>query len=250
MDNSLYEDWIEPLGKEYPAAVTSSGIRIPLAYETRFKRHYTQRGPGWESDFDVSRFVDGSASITLPQLKEDWSTWTDADRADLCDSMHDLENIGQQDFAEIVGFLLDNANPAMLGPVVLHLPVTQTFPPDETFQILLEVLQRSNPGHAADVIRAMGKSHHSDAEATIRRHLRLVVADAAAWADANHYNTIALDAAYCIFSLLELGAPAVDFVDIVRRLSEHACGKTREWCRRNFSKHYAWLREPPHDNQV
>jgi len=242
MDTALYEDWITPLGEEYPAAIVISGIRIPLAYETRFKRHYIQRGPDSEGDIDVSRFVDGSATVTLEQLKEEWSTWTDADRADFCGSLTDLENTGQQDFGEMVRFLLQSAKVDILGPVVLHLPVRQTFPADETFHLLTGVLRRSSLGHTADVIRALGLTQHPEAEATIRRHLRIIVADPSAWTDADYFNRLARDAAYCILSLVRLGASPTDFEEIARRLSEHACKRNREWCRRNFAKHYAWLR--------
>jgi hypothetical protein len=243
MDNSLYEDWVKPLGEEYPAAIIVGGIRIALAYETRFQRHFILSEPDKQSDTVVSRFVDWSASITLQQLKQEWSTWTDADRADFCASMCDLELIGQQDFAEIVRFLLQNAKIDILAPVVLHLPVSQMFPPDETFRLLFGVLQHSSLGHTASVIRALGGTKHPEAEATIRRHLRLIVADAATWVDAEFFNKIAQDAAYCISSLLKLGVRSADFEEIVRRLSEHACERNREWCRRNFAKHYAWLRQ-------
>jgi hypothetical protein len=55
MDNSLFDDWIRPLGEEYPAAIQIAGTRIPLAYETRFKRHYVERKPNVESHTDISR---------------------------------------------------------------------------------------------------------------------------------------------------------------------------------------------------
>jgi hypothetical protein len=241
MDNSLFDDWIRPLGEEYPAAIQIAGTRIPLAYETRFKRHYVERKPNVESHTDISRFPDGTASITLQQLKREWSTWRDADRADFCDSMHDLENIGQQDYAEIVRFLLGHAEVDILGPVVLGLPVRQTFPPDETFHLLIGVLQRSSPGHAADVIRALGLTKHAEAEAAIRRHLAAIVVNPATWADADFFNETAQDLAYCILSLVKLGVPTADFDQIVRRLSQHACERNRKWCRRNFAKHYPWL---------
>jgi hypothetical protein len=78
MDSALYEDFIRPLGDEYPGAINVGGTRIVLAYETRFKRHYIERKPDVESHTDVSRFIDGTASITLQQLREEWFTWTDA----------------------------------------------------------------------------------------------------------------------------------------------------------------------------
>ena len=241
MDNSLYDDWIRPLGEEYPAAVEIGATRTPLAYETRFKRHYIERKPDGESHIGVSRFLDGTASITLQQLEGEWSTWRDADRADFCASMHDLENIGQEDFAEIIQFLLENAEVDILGPVVLGLPVRRPFPPEETFHLLTGVLRRSSVEHTAAVIRALGLTQHPGAEPTIRRHLAAIITDPATWVDADFFNRKAQDLAYCILSLVKLGAPPAEFDQIVRRLSEHACERNREWCRRNFAQHYAWL---------
>ena len=250
MDTSLYDDWIRPLGDEYPAAVKLGPARVPLAYETRFKRHYIDHKPDVESHFDISRFLDGTASITLPQLQQEWSTWTNADRADFCHSIKDLYNAGHPELADILHFLLQHAEVDILGPVVLWLPVMQTFPPDQTLDLLLGVLHRASLGHTADVLRALGLTKHPQAEPTLRRHLAAIVADPAAWADAKFHNQMALDAAYCILSLVKLGAPPADFEEIARRLSEHPCERTRHWCRRNFAQHYAWLAESAHESQA
>lgn len=155
--------------------------------------------------------------------------------------MHALQNIAQEAFAEIVRFLLNNADVNILDHVVLGLPRWQTFPPDETLRLLIGVVRRSSPGQASGVIRAIALTKHPEAEATIRRHLASIVADPVSWVDADYFNNKALDLAYCVLSLLKLGASPVDFVEIVRRLTEHVCERNREWSRRNLTKHYRWL---------
>src|SRR5215471_2338414 len=104
MNKDLYDDWIRHLGEEYPAAIQVGGTRIALDHETRFKRHYVETTPESEHHIDVSRFIDGTASLTLTQLKAEWSTWNEANRIDFCDSILDLVNVGQQDLAEILRF--------------------------------------------------------------------------------------------------------------------------------------------------
>jgi hypothetical protein len=126
--------------------------------------------------------------------------------------------------------------------VVLQQPTHQTFPPDETFKLLVGVLRRSALGHTANVVRALGLTQHPEAEATLRRHLQSIVATTATWEDAEFSNKLARGAAYCILSLIKLGVPPVEFDGIVRRLSEHVCERNRQWCRRNFAKHYAWIK--------
>jgi len=39
-----------------------------------------------------------------------------------------------------------------------------------------------------------------------------------------------------------LGAPASDFAEQVRKLSEHVCSGNRKSCRKFLSKHYSWLK--------
>ena len=250
MDNSLYDDWIRPLGDEYPAAIKIAGTRVPLEYETRFQRHYVYREPEKETHDAISRFVDESASVTFSELKQEWSTWTDADRADFCASISDLELIGQRDLADIVRFLLQNPDPGILAPVVLYLPVRQMFPAEETFQLVAGVLERTTPGRSASVVKALGLTKHPRAEAMIRRHLARIVMDPATRVHADFFNNLAQDAAYCILSLLKLGAPPADFEDIARRLSGHCCRNNREWFRRNLAEHYAWLRQPADEDQA
>jgi hypothetical protein len=67
-------------GNEYPAAVAIEGSRMPLARETRFSRDYltpeSERKTAKISGTTVSRFMDGSASMTAEQLRNEWPTWT------------------------------------------------------------------------------------------------------------------------------------------------------------------------------
>lgn len=57
-------------GDEYPAAVVRDGIRVPLSHERRFSRSYHSDEHKLVSV--ISRFMDGSASITASQLQKEW----------------------------------------------------------------------------------------------------------------------------------------------------------------------------------
>jgi hypothetical protein len=59
-------------GEEYPAAIVVNGIRLPLRNERRFSRFYYSDGERMGSM--VSRFMDGSASITASELQNEWHT--------------------------------------------------------------------------------------------------------------------------------------------------------------------------------
>jgi hypothetical protein len=67
-------------GNEYPEAVTSGGIRMPLQRETRFTRHYfnSEKRHG----ASVSKFFDGTVEMTFSQLQGEWPNWSEDERAD------------------------------------------------------------------------------------------------------------------------------------------------------------------------
>src|SRR5215471_11629635 len=90
----VYEGFEKGFGDEYPAALTFKGKRVLLERETRFIRYYPNpepRQPREGDHLEILRFVDGSASLTLSQLENEWDSWTEHDRMDLCRSLHELQ---------------------------------------------------------------------------------------------------------------------------------------------------------------
>src|SRR3989441_11051496 len=94
-------------GDEYPAAVVVEGIRLPLSRERRFSRSYHSEPHKMGSE--VSRFMDGSASITSSELQREWPGWTDDERIDFCQSSCWLH--GQPDFPDMLRFIMQHAGP-------------------------------------------------------------------------------------------------------------------------------------------
>jgi hypothetical protein len=89
-------------GEEYPAAVVHNGIRLPLHRERRFSRSYgSDEHKIW---CQVSRFMDGSASITASELQREWHTWDDYERIDFCQECCWLHE--QPDFADMIRFIM------------------------------------------------------------------------------------------------------------------------------------------------
>src|SRR5205809_311898 len=94
-------------GDEYPAAVVVDGIRLPLWRERRFSRSY--HSDQHKMGSQVSRFMDGSASITVSELQREWHTWTEDQRMDFCQSCCWLHE--QPDFADMLRFIMQHAAP-------------------------------------------------------------------------------------------------------------------------------------------
>ena len=229
------EDLTQEYGDEYPAAAVFEGVRMPLQRESRFLRSYESGDRGlW-----ISRFMDGSASITAEELKRDWPSWTHELRMDFCNNCSWLGE--QSDFADMLRFVMHHGDSANWSGVAISVAVH--LPRDEAFGMLLRALQVTDVGgNCANLSQAIAHTKHPEAEAALRQHLQDVWAHPTLWDDDPFTNWVAFDARTCIQHLMELGASPADFEGQVRKLSEHVCAGDREGCRDWLSKHYSWLK--------
>jgi len=230
------EELKRKFGNEYPAAIIKDGVRMKLRNERRFSRSY----PSDDGKITcvISRFMDGSASITALELRQDWASWTEEDRQDFCQSCAWLE--GQSDLPEMLRFIMNHGGPANRSGVALS--VASLLSRDEAFDILVRTLQSNPIGITANIGRAISELGHPDAETVLRNHLATIWAHPGLWETADFKNWIGFDATACIAYLIEVGAPPADFEKQVRQLSEHACSGNRNTCRRYLSRHYSWLK--------
>lgn len=222
-------------GEEYPAAVIIDGSRMPLAKERRFSRSY--RSVEQKTGADISRFMDGSASITIAQLQNQWATYSGDERMDFCNSCCWLHE--QSDFPEMLRFIMQHGSPGEWSAVAM--PVAVHLPQDESFDILLRALSSSEIGKCSNLTQAIALTKHPNAETTVRNHLEVVWTHKALWKDDKFVNWVAYDAITCIQHLIELGAPSSDFEEQVRQLSQHQCAGNRKSCTRLFA-FYSWLK--------
>ncbi len=223
-------------GDEYPAAVTADGIRMPLRRESRFSRSY--HSVKHKTGCEISRFMDGSASITASELQQEWPNWPADIRRDFCQSSDWLDE--QADFPEMLRFIMRHGDPEDWSGVALS--VASQLPKDEAFNVLVGALRSTELGRTSNIAQAIAHTKHPDAEATLRRHLAALWSNSALWKDSDFINWFGFDATTCIAHLIELGAPPSDFAEQVRQLSEHLCSGNRKSCRNFLSKHYAWLK--------
>lgn len=229
-------------GDEYPKAVVMDGVRIPLSRETLFSRWYCSDDQ--KTSHVISRFMDGSTSITAGELQREWPTWTDQQRMDFCQSCCWLNQ--QSDFADMLRFIMQHGGPSDWSGIALS--VASQLPRDEAFQTLLGALHAMDIGRCSNVTQAIAKTKHPAAEATLRHHLQILWADQTLWNNDDFLNWAAFDATTCIAHLIALGAPATSFENHVRRLSQHICPGNRDSCRNFLSKHYSWLKSAADSN--
>jgi hypothetical protein len=219
-------------GDEYPVAAIMNGARLPLHCERRFSRSY-------HSDkmvYEVSRFMDGSASVTASELQREWHAWTDDERMDFCQSCCWLHE--QPDFADMLRFIMQHAAPREWSGIAQS--VASQLPRHEAYDLLVRALRSMEIGQTSNITQALAITKHPDAETTLRDHLRAIWAHDALWHDDKFLNWVAFDATTCIEYLIELGAAPSDFEQHVRQLARHSCARNRDSCRRFLAKHYSW----------
>ncbi len=212
-----------------------NGIRLPLHSERRFSRSFQSDEHRMGSE--VSRFMDGSASITAPELKREWPGWTQGMRMDFCQSSEWLHE--QADYPEMLRFIMQHGCPEHWSGIALS--VASLLPRDEAFETLVRALGNTEPGHTANICQAIARTKHPDAEITLRGQLAALWEHPALWDNDDFSNWIAFDATSCITHLIELGVSPSDFAAQVRKLSEHVCSGNRVSCRNFLSKYYPWL---------
>lgn len=223
-------------GSDYPASVIIKGIRMPLINETRFSRYYRASDPK-HGGCAISRFMDGSASITSVELERDWVTWTHEQRMDFCGASAWLHR--QADFGDMLRFIVRHGTPDHWSSIAQS--VAAQLPSDEAFSLLRKALHPASIGKCANISQAIATTNHPEAEITLRQHLQAVWEHPALWDDDKFRNRVAFDAITCISHLIELGASPSDFEDQVHKLLEHVCPGTRNSCRSCLSKYYSWL---------
>jgi len=224
-------------GEEYPSAVMSLGSRLPLKTERRFSRFYysDERRLGAH----VSRFQDGSATMTYAELRTQWAKWSEHDKHDFVRACNGL--CGQSDYPDMVRFVMKQGDPELWSGMALQ--AAGFLDPQEAFDLLVHALDRVD-SHTANITQAIAATRHPKAEQVLRLHLDELWAAPDLWEDDRFNNWTAFDAICCISHLLELGLAPEELEDKARQLSRHVCAGTRDSCGTFLSKYYGWIPKP------
>jgi hypothetical protein len=224
-------------GDEYPAAITLHGVRMPLTHDGRFAREYGSDEA--KAGATISKFQDGTASVTFDQLKSEWSGWSQRDRHEFCSGCAWLA--GQADMPDMVRFVMSQPEPEYWSSIAL--PVAYYLPSEEAFALLRDALARLD-SHTANITQGIATTKHPKAKALLEEHLEQLWSRPDLWADDPFNNWRAFDATCCIQNLLDLGAQPSQYEAKVRALSKHVCAGNRQSCGTFLHQYYDWLQKP------
>ena len=223
-------------GPEYPTAVILDSVRMPLVKETRFSRFYENKKR--KRGTMISRFMDGSAKITLVELKRIWPTLPAQERTDFsqeCCWLHE-----QADFPRMLRFVMKHGDHGQWSAIAQN--IASYLPKQEAFDFLNRALAGAKIGGGSNLGQAIGLTKHPKAVQVLRGRLKRVWNYRSLWQDDKFINWPAFEATTSIAHLLELDALPGDFEAQVRKLSRHACSGNRESSRNFLGKYYEWLR--------
>jgi hypothetical protein len=224
-------------GDEYPAAITFEGVRVPLVAEGRWTRIYAAEDRKmWH---EISRFMDGSASIAFPDFARDWPSWSGQERRDFCVACSWLYQ--QADFPDILRYIMQHGGPRDWSAIACI--VGTRLPQDEAFNLLTRALHITELAEACNIVQGISLTKHPDAERVLRAHLTALWSHPSLWDNDDFSNWVAYGATCCIKNLIAVGAPPTDFTEQVQALSAHACAGNRNSCRSFLAKHFPWLND-------
>ena len=224
------------LGPDYPAYLTDrDGTRLPLEREGRWRRSY--RHPTTNRLHVISRVLDGSATISANELREQWPAWTPAERRSFIGEVSGLRS--RADFSETLHFLIELADAATWSTIATS--VARSLPQDEAFRLLSDSLDGSRPPESANIVHALALTRHPSAAEVIRIHFEKLWAAPQMWQVDPLLNPWAFVATGCIQHLVGLGASPSTFEESVRALSRHRCARNRQIASAYLGAHYPWL---------
>jgi len=169
----------------------------------------------------VSKLFLGTAFLSLEDLKQEWSTWSEDEKISFCQALREARYDNLDDYLR---FVIGNGDYYVLS--TLALTMSQNLPEDEVVPFLLRNIEETELGAGSNFLQALALSKHGDALPIIKDRLNRLIqhprfSDIPEWTG-DYNNPIAHQAALCIKYLLELGVSQNEIIDAIKLLQNHA----------------------------
>ncbi len=199
---------------------------MSLYDESRWSREY--RSADGRRRRSESRFLDGTATVTLSELEAEWPRWNQHERLDFCNAFsrgHDAS-----DCADILRFLMKNGDHIIWSTIANK--VAMTLPQSETVPFLKLCWLNGTIGHCANYLQALALTKTPDALNVLRDCFSQIWNTDGLLADAVFCNRIAFDAIWCIVQMMELGENPQSLRSAYENLKVHPSERTREYAKK------------------
>lgn len=181
-----------------------------------------------------SKFLDGSASITLAELKESWPGWNEEERFDFCNALSCGGDIAE--IAEILRFLINHSDRFIRGTIALS--VATYLPLQESVPVLKEWCFKDEVGQCANYFQALYETYHPDVLPFLRSCFRRIWASEGLMAETDFVNLVAFEAVSCLQYMLQLGEDICLCRNAYETLKHHPDNGTREQANRHLSRYF------------
>lgn len=186
---------------------------MQLVKETRWARHYEMDE---QTKLYESKFADGSATITVNQLVDEWGTWSVVERADFCQAVTQAKF---PQLPDILRFIMEQGDMATLELVANS--IARNLPQEESAPFLTDVCKTVPVGKGAKFYQALALSRPAFVRDTLMACLNRTWADERLLSEDEVFDWVANDAVCLIEYLVQLGQNPNTLADKYKVLVRH-----------------------------
>jgi hypothetical protein len=189
-----------------------------------------------------SRFLDGTAAITLAELQKLWPSWNEDERLDFCRALACGADV--TDVQSILRFLIMHSDRCVRSTIALN--VAMRLPAEEAVLVLKGWCLADEIGQCANYFQALALTKDIGVLDFLRSCFRRIWNNEGLMARADFQNWMAFDAVCCLKEMLALGENAGALRSAYETLREHPDGGTQKQTEMWLSEYF----EPRSDGET
>lgn len=187
---------------------------MQLVKETRWSRQYEM--DDLQTKLFESKFADGSASITVDQLAQEWGGWSALERADFCQAVTQarVPHLG-----DILRYIMKNGDLASWEAISAS--IARNLPAEESVPFITDVCKTVPVGKGAKFYQALALSRPAFCRDTLMQCLNRTWSDSRFLSEDEVFDWVANDAVCLIEYLVQLGQNPNTLADKYKVLVRH-----------------------------
>ncbi len=205
---------------------------MELVKETRWSRHFED--PLMEMKVTESKFRDGSASISLNDLRMGWSLWSQEEQQDFS---HAVTEATFDYLPDVYRFIMKHGDVDCWGAIAAWVP--RKVSEEEALDWLSSIIQDVPLGKGEKFYQAMALTKSDSAKELLRRCLNEIWGEKTLLSEDEYFDNAAQDAVCCMEAMLQLGVQSADFRQKYDLLSQHPVTINRQAAIHKLSKYFS-----------